>query len=128
MVKNNTELAYEVDCTCYGKEGCECQAHSLRSQTDSPLPDEPLVLETGGDCVCEDPFILERIRREVEAFVKKKFRSKKWLKSVFGKKRFCADHRTRIKTRVLLTCNPKNNERRMHPDVPQKPSRRVGVR
>lgn len=106
-------VALDVDCNCKAEEGCYCLTAMDESEQypDLSLDTVPdLLITSDTKCSCRsDPKVAERLNRFVTNFLTKKFRSKKWLKSMFKDKVACALSGVYIKTRIILPCNPNSN-------------------
>lgn len=101
----NNRAVYDTTCTCNkNTEGCFCLSDSKEMNRNQADHERILIMEQL-NCPCNDPVIAERLNYEILVFLSKKFRSKRWLKMIFGKKLECAMNGINIRTRVSLICN-----------------------
>jgi hypothetical protein len=101
---------YDTNCSCNKHtEGCVCFSSSKEMNEVEALQ-EPFLVAEMLNCPCDDPVIADRINYAILKFISSKFRSKRWLKMIFGKKIACAMHGANISTRVSLICNPNNHD------------------
>lgn len=100
---------FDIDCACT-PNGCTCLPESQELSYSETMQEPILLIQNNEKCKCNDLEMARRISSVVSKFLSKKFQSKRWLKSIFRKKLHCASTMTRIKTRVVLLCNPHPND------------------
>lgn len=110
--KPERHVALDVDCNCTAREGCYCQTdiNESKGHPENSLNDiEDLLVMMDTKCSCQDPKIANRLNLFVSRFFTKKFQSPSWLKSMFKDRVSCAMNGVRLKTHIILPCNPNPN-------------------
>ncbi len=118
MLSNESKsTVVDLDCNCSEWEGCNCLPNMYEEFThnvkENPEFSTDQSERKNGQCLCNDPRIVLRLTRAVNGFLRKRFRSKKWMNAIFGRKRKMCASKLRFKTRVLLLCNPKSHAKIM---------------
>lgn len=112
---------YQTDSNC-NQNGCfSLTSNEQMEPFSSEL--EPLMVLQSKECFCNDPQIAKRLSNAINQIIEQKFRSKKFLRNVFGKKISCIANGVLIKTKIVLICNPNSNDQIPSNFNPKRPRR-----